>query len=160
MAERVAADEGGDYAALVRGLLEDLSGTTITRLELRHGDLHVSLRRAPGQVVAAPVAHLPTATAEPARPETWHTVAAPLTGIFYGRPSPDEEMYVQVDSPVEPDQIVGLIEAMKLFNEITADIAGTVREIVAENGALVEAGQVLMYVEPGHDVGGRPVEAL
>ena len=159
MAERVATEEGGDYAALVRGLLEDLSGTSITRLELRHGDLRVSLRRAPGQVVAAPIAHLP-ATSEPARPETWHAVTAPLTGIFYGRPSPDEEMYVQVDSPVEPDQIVGLIEAMKLFNEITADIAGTVREIAAENGALVEAGQVLMYVEPGHDVDGRPVEAL
>lgn len=160
MAERVAVDEGGDYAALVRGLLEDLSGTSITRLELRHGDLRVSLRRAPGQVIAAPVAHLPATTAEPVRPETWHAITAPLTGIFYGRPSPDEEMYVQVDSPVEPDQIVGLIEAMKLFNEITADIAGTVREIMAENGALVEAGQVLMYVEPGHDVDGRPVEAL
>jgi acetyl-CoA carboxylase biotin carboxyl carrier protein len=76
-------------------------------------------------------------------------VEAPLTGIFYIRPAPDEEPYVQPGSHVEPDDVVGLVETMKMYNEVTADVAGTVREIVVENGSLVEAGQPLLYVEPG-----------
>jgi biotin carboxyl carrier protein len=51
---------------------------------------------------------------------------------------------------VEPGDVVGLVETMKMYNEVTADVTGTVREIVVENGSLVEAGQPLLYVEPGH----------
>jgi biotin carboxyl carrier protein len=160
MADRVTPEGSDDYAGMVRDLLHDLSGTSITRLELRHGDLRVSLRRTPGYVAPAVAPHAGGVGAEAARPEHWHALEAPLTGIFYARPSPDENFYVQVGSPVELDQVVGLIEAMKLFNEITSDVAGTVREIVAENGALVEAGQVLLYVEPGHDASGAPIEAM
>lgn len=147
-----AHEPDDDYAALVRGLLDDLAGTSITRLDLAQGDLRVSLRRAPG--VAAPVVIAEHAAAAPAQPEQgrpahWHAVEAPLTGLFYARPAPDEETFVHVGSHVDAESVVGLIEAMKMFNQVTADVTGTVREIVAGNGELIEAGQPIIYVEPG-----------
>jgi len=146
--------EDGAYAALVRGLMRDLAGTSITRLELRHGDLRVVLRRKPGAVAATPVVAVAAPDDESVRPAGWRAVVAPLTGMFYGRPSPDEEAYVRLGGHVEADSIVGLIETMKMFNEVTADVAGTVRELVVESGALVEAGQPILYVEPGESMDG------
>ena len=142
-------DDEPDYAGLVRGLLEDLAGTAITSLELRHGALRVALRRVPGAGGLVSPATAATVV-EKSRPLHWHVVEAPLTGIFYTRPAPDEAPYVQPGSHVEPNDVVGLVETMKMYNEVTADVAGTVREIVVENGSLVEAGQPLLYVEPGH----------
>lgn len=159
MSERGAPEEG-DVVALVRGLLKDMAGTPVTRLELRHGDLRVHLRRVPGMVAHPLVSgHLHT-PAEAGRPEHWQAVEAPLTGIFYARPSPDDDYYVHVDGHVEPETVVGLIEAMKMFNEVTANIHGIVREIVAENGALIEAGQPILYVEPGDEVQRPPIDAV
>ena len=143
-------DDEPDYAGLVRGLLEDLAGTAITSLELRHGALRVALRRVPGAGGLVSPATAATVV-EKSRPLHWHVVEAPLTGIFYTRPAPDEEPYVQPGHHVEPDDVVGLVETMKMYNEVTADVTGTVREIVVENGSLVEAGQPLLYVEPGDD---------
>ena len=158
MAEQTGSSEA-DYAALVRGLLDDLSGTAITRLELRRGDLRVLLRRTPGQVALAYQPSHATAPGpvEDGRPEHWHAVTAPLTGIFYTRPAPDQDPYVIVGSHVEADHVVGLIETMKMFNEVTPDVTGTVREVLLENGSLVQSGQALMYVEPGEDLQGPPV---
>ena len=141
-------DGEADYASLVRSLLEDLTGTTITSLELRRGALRVALRRVPGTGSLVSPATEATVV-EKNRPLHWHVVEAPLTGIFYLRPAPDEEPYVQPGSHVEPADVVGLVETMKMYNEVTADVTGTVREIVVENGSLVEAGQPLLYVEPG-----------
>ncbi len=75
-------------------------------------------------------------------------VRAPLTGIYWGAPSPGSAPYVQVGGEVAVGQIVGLIEAMKLFNEIKSDLAGRVVKVVAENGQLVKAKQPLIEVEP------------
>ena len=83
-------------------------------------------------------------TAAPERP----SVKAPLTGIFYASPAPGSAPYVQVGGEVAVGQVIGLIEAMKLFNEIKSDIAGTVTRIVAESGALVKAKQPLIEVRP------------
>jgi acetyl-CoA carboxylase biotin carboxyl carrier protein len=85
-----------------------------------------------------------TAPAAPARP----SVKAPLTGIFYGAPSPGATPYVAVGDHVSVGQIIGLIEAMKLFNEIKSDLAGRVVRVCADNGALVKAKQPLIEVEP------------
>ena len=82
--------------------------------------------------------------AAPAKP----AVRAPLTGIFYGAPSPGATAYVKVGDHVSVGQIIGLIEAMKLFNEIKSDLAGRVVRICADNGALVKAKQPLIEVEP------------
>ena len=161
MADRREA-EPGDYAALVRALLDDLAGTSITRLELRLGDLRVGLRRmatgADGVQALVPAAHAGASEGQE-HPEHWVRVDAPLTGIFYARPSPDEEPYVHVDSHVEPDQVIGLIETMKMFNEVLADVGGTVRELAAPDGALIEAGQPVIYVEPEDGAQDGAVEA-
>ncbi len=75
-------------------------------------------------------------------------VRAPLTGIFYSAPSPGSPPYVAVGREVVVGQIIGLIEAMKLFNEIKSDQAGRVVRVIAEDGALVKAKQPLIEVEP------------
>ncbi len=85
-----------------------------------------------------------TAAPVPARP----SVKAPLTGIYYGAPSPGATAYVKVGDHVSVGQIIGLIEAMKLFNEIKSDLAGRVVRICADNGALVKARSPLIEVEP------------
>jgi biotin carboxyl carrier protein len=85
---------------------------------------------------------------EPAPASGFHAVVAPLTGVFYTSPSPGAVDYVRVGAPVNTGQVIGLIEAMKLFNEIKSDVTGTVRRIAAESGALVKAKQTLIEVEP------------
>jgi acetyl-CoA carboxylase biotin carboxyl carrier protein len=76
-----------------------------------------------------------------------HAVLAPLTGIFYGSPTPEASAYVRVGGNVQEGQVIGLIEAMKLFNEIKSDATGTVTRIVAESGTLVKAKSPLIEVE-------------
>jgi acetyl-CoA carboxylase biotin carboxyl carrier protein len=76
------------------------------------------------------------------------SVKAPLTGLFYGAPSPGATAYVSVGDHVSVGQIIGLIEAMKLFNEIKSDLSGRVVRICAGSGALVKARQPLIEVEP------------
>jgi acetyl-CoA carboxylase biotin carboxyl carrier protein len=92
---------------------------------------------------AVPGAAVPGASA-PSRP----TVNAPLTGVWYGSPAPGSAPFVAVGRELAVGQVVGLIEAMKLFNEIKSDLAGRVVRIVPENGALVKAKQPLIEVEP------------
>jgi acetyl-CoA carboxylase biotin carboxyl carrier protein len=85
---------------------------------------------------------------EPAPSVERPSIRAPLTGIFYASPAPGSAPYVQVGGEVAIGQIIGLIEAMKLFNEIKSDVAGRVVKLVAESGALVKAKQPLIEVEP------------
>jgi acetyl-CoA carboxylase biotin carboxyl carrier protein len=82
--------------------------------------------------------------APPSRP----SVKAPLTGIWYASPAPGSAPFVEVGRELAVGQVVGLIEAMKLFNEIKSDIAGRVVRVVPETGALVKAKQPLIEVEP------------
>ena len=82
--------------------------------------------------------------AEASRP----SIKAPLTGIFYGSPAPGSAPYVSVGGEVAVGQVIGLIEAMKLFNEIKSDLAGRVVRLVADSGTLVKAKQPLIEVEP------------
>jgi len=77
-----------------------------------------------------------------------HVVTAPLTGLFYNSPSPGAEPYVREGGQVSIGQVIGLIEAMKLFNEIKSDMSGRVLRIHAETGALVKAKQALIEIEP------------
>jgi len=94
-------------------------------------------------VEAATVVGSSGATA-PSRP----TVNAPLTGVWYGSPAPGSAPFLAVGREVAVGQVIGLIEAMKLFNEIKSDLAGRVVRIVPDNGALVKAKQPLIEVEP------------
>jgi acetyl-CoA carboxylase biotin carboxyl carrier protein len=102
-----------------------------------------------GGVPAQAPATAPAAASAPtAAPAVRPSVKAPLTGIFYGAPSPGATAYVAVGDHVSVGQIIGLIEAMKLFNEIKSDLAGRVVRVCADNGALVKARQPLIEVEP------------
>ena len=124
--------------------LIDRLGSVLERGDL--GELEVSsggttiILRAPS-AIAAPVAVAAPVAAKP-------SVKAPLTGIYYGAPSPGATAYVAVGDHVSVGQIIGLIEAMKLFNEIKSDLSGRVTRICSENGALVKAKQPLIEVEP------------
>jgi acetyl-CoA carboxylase biotin carboxyl carrier protein len=98
---------------------------------------------------AASTAGGPAAPAEPVTPaSTAKVVKAPLTGVFYAASSPTAPPYITVGQHVTVGQIIGLIEAMKLFNEIKSDVSGRVVRIVAESGKLVKAKQPLIEVEP------------
>ena len=97
--------------------------------------------------VDAPAGLGPTA-APPLAPAARPAVQAPLTGIYYGAPSPGAQPYVAVGDHVAVGQVIGLIEAMKLFNEIKSDRSGRVARVCVESGALVKARQPLIEVEP------------
>jgi acetyl-CoA carboxylase biotin carboxyl carrier protein len=77
-----------------------------------------------------------------------HKIVSPMVGTFYASPTPDADAYVKQGSNVTKDSIVCIVEAMKLFNEIEAEIDGEIVEILAKNGQLVEYGQPLFLVKP------------
>lgn len=78
----------------------------------------------------------------------YHKIVSPIVGTFYRSPSPDSEPFVEVGSQVVPGQTVCIVEAMKVMNEIESDLAGTVVEILVENGKPVEYNQTLMLIKP------------
>ncbi|MFO7531965.1 MAG: acetyl-CoA carboxylase [Candidatus Limnocylindrales bacterium] len=84
----------------------------------------------------------------PSRDRGAHAISAPLTGVFYRSPSPGAEPYVREGGQVNAGQVIGLIEAMKLFNEIKSDVTGTVKHIAAGDGDLVKVRQALIEVDP------------
>ena len=154
----------GDAALL--GLIDRLAGlldrSELTELEVQVGGTGLVLRKpvavAPAAATTAPAHPVAgggaapggsetagqAATAAPSRP----SVKAPLTGIWYAAPSVGTAPYVTVGGEVAAGQVIGLIEAMKLFNEIKSDLSGRVVKIQAENGKLVKARQPLIEVEP------------
>jgi len=81
-------------------------------------------------------------------PENRHVVRSPLVGTFYAAPEPGVRAFVEVGESVEADQPVAIVEAMKLMNQVAAGIAGTVSEVLVEDGQWVEFEQPLMYIEP------------
>lgn len=127
-------------------------------LKVKVGDQIFELvRREPGNAVymaapgappaAGPVAG-PAPAAAAAAPANVKKVTAPLVGVFYSSPSPDTEPFVKVGDRVEVGQVLCILEAMKLFNEITSDYAGVVTRIIPENSELVSLGQELFWIEP------------
>ena len=96
------------------------------------------------QPAAAPAA--PAQAAEPPASDDVIRVKAPLVGVYYAAPSPEDEPYVKVGDHVEKDDVICLIEAMKMINEIKAPKAGTVRWIAVENAATVGFGDLLMEI--------------
>jgi acetyl-CoA carboxylase biotin carboxyl carrier protein len=104
------------------------------------------------EAIAAEPTPAPTATA-PADdgvtvPDHWVAVNAPMVGTFYRSPTPGEPPFVEVGDTVAAGDAVGLVEVMKLFTELTSDVAGKIARIDADDATLVEYGQPLMWVEP------------
>lgn len=88
--------------------------------------------------------------AEVNQPDTanLHKITSPMVGTFYASPTPDADIYVKAGSKVSKDSIVCIVEAMKLFNEIEAEVNGEIVEVLVKNGQLVEYGQPLFLVKP------------
>ena len=98
------------------------------------------------QAVAATVAAVASAPAAPTEP-SGHAVTSPMVGTFYRSASPGAKAFVEVGSQVKVGDTICIIEAMKILNEIEADKAGTVIQILCENGQAVEYGQPLLIIE-------------
>ncbi len=150
---------------LLEQLVKLMSANDLNTVELRDGDKRVVLKR--GAVVqtvaAAPVVHHAPAAA-PAAPVAGSgkkadapaadsdagltAIKSPMVGTFYLKPSPDAKAFVNVGSVVNEETDVCIIEAMKVFNNIKAEVKGTIAKIVAEDGKPVEFGQVLFLVKP------------
>jgi len=163
------SDEPGAHAAttaLVKELLARLETSDVRELEVSAGDLRVRVSR-DGAAPAAPIAAIPAptiaASAAPASAggpamatvvtaasaaKVAAEIVAPLTGVFYHSASPQSPPFVQPGSLVAAGDVIGLIEAMKLFNEIRSTKSGRVRRVVAENGQLVRAKQPLVELDP------------
>lgn len=138
-------------------LLHRLGADELRELEVRRGSLRVRVSKDDGTSAAvshpagmpAPAASVAAATAPDASARAeYATVNAPLTGIFYRSPAPQAAPFIQVGSQIAQGDVIGLIEAMKLFNEIRSTASGKVRRIIVENGQLVRAHQPLMELEP------------
>jgi acetyl-CoA carboxylase biotin carboxyl carrier protein len=145
----------------LRSLLRVLAKRNVTEFEFE--DEHIRLRLTRGEVARVairapsqpPPAHLPAvghvpaaASVAPSDPDAVF-VTSPFVGTFYRSPSPDAPAFVEVGSSIREGQTLCIIEAMKLMNEIEADAAGTIVEILAENGKPVEFGQKLFKVRRG-----------
>jgi acetyl-CoA carboxylase biotin carboxyl carrier protein len=145
----------------VKTLIELVESSGIGELEIQEGEERIRITRAPpaaaqtvmvnatplpasGEAIAAalPSGTLPVAAAEP----EGHVVKSPMVGTFYRAASPGAKAFVEVGDTVEIGDPLCIIEAMKLMNEIEADKAGVVKEILAENGQPVEYGQPLVIL--------------
>lgn len=168
MADETAKSPAPFDVRTVKALVALMTQHDLSEIDLRDGTQRLRLRRGPhGQVVTAmtPLVNAPQAALAPApsinnrEPSSAAAPPAPTkklidiksqtVGTFYAAPNPGAEPFVKIGSKVSPTSVVGLIEAMKLFNEITADCSGVVVEILVENQQPVEFGQVLMRVDPG-----------
>jgi len=143
-----------DANALVTELLQRLAAEDVQQLEIRRGGLRVKVSKNGAPVAAVPSAPAPapsgvivTGPDQQAKGEL-PTVNAPLTGVFYRSPTPQAPPFVQIGAVVNKGDVIALIEAMKLFNEIRSTAGGKVKRIFAENGQLVRAHQPLLELEP------------
>jgi acetyl-CoA carboxylase biotin carboxyl carrier protein len=116
----------------------------LAEMEVEVGGITVRLARPRPPAAPAPVATPSTPFGEAAPGHRF--ITAPLTGVWYPAPSPGARPYLVLEGEVSVGQVVGLIEAMKLFNEIKSDVAGTVSRVMADNGMLVKRQQPLFEV--------------
>ncbi len=150
----------------LRSLVKLMIESELTEVDLQDGQEKVKLCRGSGNHVQMvpmhPAALPPTPTAPTSTgsaPTVGHSggggaddklkaIASPMVGSFYAAASPDAAPFINVGDTVEPDTVVCIIEAMKVFNEIKAEQRGTIRRIMAESGQPVEFGQPLFLIEP------------
>jgi acetyl-CoA carboxylase biotin carboxyl carrier protein len=137
-----------------RDLIKRLEGSTVQRFSVEAGDTKIEIERGmPAGVVAgaAPAAAMAMPAEEAGgAPELdgRHPIKAPLVGTFYRASGPGAPPFVNEGDVVEVGQTVGIVEAMKLMNQVLADQGGKVSEIIVEDGSWVEFEQVLLYLEP------------
>jgi acetyl-CoA carboxylase biotin carboxyl carrier protein len=128
----------------VRRVVAAVRASDVTDLEIGNGNFHVRVRREPAQALVD--GGTPTTLDE--EDARLHRVVAPFTGVFYRSPTPSARWYVSEGDWVEADAVIGLVETMKIFNEVTADCSGRIVRFQADNGQLVHAGDPLLLIEP------------
>jgi len=161
--------EEHDLVAMARGLAEIVAMQNLSELIVDTKDTTITVRRGGGismpmpmpmqmpmampsapahpQALSAPAAAPAAAPSGPAAVEDkGHVVTSPFVGTFYRKPNPDSPVYVSLNDKVDKGQVLCIVEAMKLMNEIEADVAGTVIGILVEDGAPVEYGQPLFKI--------------
>lgn len=166
MAEETKGTPGPFDVSTVQELVQLMEKFGLSEVDLNDGDQRIRLRRGPrvvasalapsagfpAAVAQAAPAPLPAATAAPAAPAApgrkLIEIKSELVGTFYAKPGPDKDDYVKVGSRVSADTVVCKVEAMKIFNDITAKCDGTIVEVCVQNEKFVEFDQVLFRVEP------------
>lgn len=146
----------------VKKLIELLDESGIAEIEIKEGEESVRISRYPANVsapamlapmpAAAPVATAPGPTAAPpaaaAEPEEdGHCITTPMVGTYYSAPSPGSPDFVQIGDRVNEGDTLCIIEAMKMMNQIEADVSGTIKSIRVQNGEPVEYGQILFVID-------------
>ncbi|GAC1359742.1 MAG: acetyl-CoA carboxylase biotin carboxyl carrier protein [Ktedonobacteraceae bacterium] len=141
----------------VEEIIDVLEGSTIGELELTEDGTEIIIRRQPGLLMStlAPSADMagPAGVAlgsgrAGGKPDKSIPVTAPLTGVYYSAASPTSPSFANPGDVIQVGQTVALIEAMKVFNEIAAEVAGRVVALVAKNGEVIQKGDVILRVEP------------
>jgi acetyl-CoA carboxylase biotin carboxyl carrier protein len=145
----------------IRRLVALMNAHDLSEIDLRQGETRIKLRRGAEPVLAyappraaapAPEQRTDTPTAPPPKPsageEHLAVIKSPMVGTFYKSPSPEAQAFVKVGDHVSAETVVCIIEAMKVFNEIPAEVSGKIVAVLVENGEPVEYGQPLYKVDP------------
>jgi acetyl-CoA carboxylase biotin carboxyl carrier protein len=136
--------------SLVRALVGAMRSGGVTELDVAFGCVSIRLRAGGG--AATPAISVVSAAAEPpavTEPSAPDFITSPMVGTYYASPSPGSPPFIEVGDTVEPGQVIGIIEAMKIMNEIAADRGGVVDAILAVNAQAVEYGSPLVRLRPG-----------
>jgi len=133
----------------LRELIRLLDESNLTEIEVEQDDDRIRVRRDPAPLASA-VAASPAQPSEASAStdEDGAYVTSPFVGTFYRAPSPEGAPFVELGDTITPGQVLCIVEAMKLMNEIDAEVAGTIIEILVENGKAVEFGDRLFRIEP------------
>ena len=142
----------------IKEVIQLMNENGLSEIEIEKDGLKVRLRKGVGGAIEsyvvsapqAPAAHAPVSSAVPVQTPPAagrNAIKSPMVGTFYASPAPDAAAFIQTGSTVEVGQVICIIEAMKLMNEIKAEVRGKVTEILVHNGDPVEFGQPLFVIE-------------
>ena len=151
----------------IQNLIKFVAKSGATEVKLEMGDIKITIKTGSGkpettivQQVPMGIPQMPVATTvvqeetssadSSAKEETskYIEITSPIIGTFYRKPSPDKPVFAEVGDVVSPDSVVCMVEAMKLFNEIEAEVSGKIVKVLVEDGTPVEFGQPLFLVDP------------
>ncbi len=138
---------------ILKEIIQIMKDEDISEVSIQQNDLKIEVKRFPDQMSLATQGAAMMALQQEAAhseniPDGLVIIPAPMVGTFYRAPSPDAKPYVNVGDSIEAGEVICIIEAMKLMNEITADITGEVTEILVEDGQPVEYDQPMFQVRP------------
>jgi len=144
----------------IKKLIDLIQESDVAEIEIKEGEESVRISRAsatapvmmaaptiPAPVAAAPAAPAPVIAEAPAAANTANAVKSPMVGTFYRSSSPESASFIEVGQSVAAGDVICIIEAMKMFNQIEADRSGTVKAILIENGQPVEFDEALVIIE-------------